>query len=858
MRFLPAVLVIALIWVLSHPLGSLPALGTMLDPVNGIMAAAEPVDKDFNSNLQLSGVQARVEVWLEDRLVPHIRAQNDHDLYFTQGYVHAYFRLWQMDMQTRAAGGRVSEVAGEKALEFDRGQRRKGMVFGAEKSLAAMEADPRTRDMLNAYRDGINTYIATLNFRELPIEYKLMGFEPEKWTNLRSALLLKYMADDLTGKTDDIAFTLLRDQLGEEQFNYLFPERIPGSKPVIPEGTKFDLPSLKTPPVPAGDVWAHFGDASTKRATGGVIGNKQLAIRNGAGAGAGGILQLAVCSPASRVNASRTVPTNIIQPYPTSSNFIQQPPGDPDVAVGSNNWAISGTHTASGKPILCNDPHLGLNLPSLWFEIQLTAPGINTYGVSLPGAPGVVIGYNEKISWGFTNNYRDVKDFYEISAIDASKTAYYFGNGQRSFERKVERIGIKGGGEKTDTVLYTLHGPVMHDPSFPDPAKTGKLLACTWMAHRGTNELLSLYLVNRAGDYERFTQAIQHFECPAQNFVYADISGNIAMWGQGRFINKWKGQGRFVMNGADTGTLWGDTIPMAENPHVLNPPQGYVASANQQVTDSTYPYWYNGNFTEWRSWEINALLADANAHEDKKYSTDDAGTMQNWTASRLWNDVLDLASNYGMVVPQPFKPHMYPAFLAADRVHATQFQLWWSRFYEDVWRGKLPQKGVRFPSSERTIQLMRADSMSSYFDIAATPQREGLRERVQEAMYETMDSLNALKKNGGIEWYQVKNTSLTHLAKLPAFSYDHLKIGGWGNTINAVSGNHGPSWRMIVEMDSIPKARAIYPGGQSGNPGSRHYGDNVQQWVDGKYNELRFLTGAMTKNPFRYTWKISA
>ncbi len=263
MRFLrvfPLLLAVAAIWALNHPFGALPAIGKIIDPVNGAMANAEDWNEDWGRKLRLKDLKAPVQIWLDTSLIPHIRAGNDHDLYYAQGYIHATFRLWQMDLQTRAAWGRVSEVAGPKAIDFDRGMRREGMVWGAQHSLEAMERDPRTKAMLDAYRDGINAYIHSLNFRRLPIEYKLMGFAPEDWTNLRTALLMKYMARDLTGKTDDIAYTQLRDQLGQEEFDFLFPERIKGSKPVIPEGTKFDAPSLAVPKAPAGDVWAHFNN----------------------------------------------------------------------------------------------------------------------------------------------------------------------------------------------------------------------------------------------------------------------------------------------------------------------------------------------------------------------------------------------------------------------------------------------------------------------------------------------------------------------------------------------------------------------------------------------------------------------
>ncbi|MEO6830901.1 MAG: penicillin acylase family protein, partial [Chitinophagaceae bacterium] len=814
------------------------------------------------------------------------------------------------DIQTRAAGGRVSEVAGAKAIEFDRGQRRKGMVFGAEKSLKAMESDPRTKAMLDAYRDGINAYVQQLDFRKLPIEYKLMGFYPEAWTNLRTALLLKYMADDLTGKTDDIAFTQLRDKLGQKQFDFLFPERIKGSKPVIPEGTKFDKPSLQIPPTPGDSVWAHFPEQSSKAAS---ISKKdascnktsQTPLSAGGGEGRDGGHQEANATSRDKQG---------IPGYQTAT-------AEEASGIGSNNWAISGTHTASGKPILCNDPHLALNLPCLWFEMQLTAPGVNSYGVSLPGAPGIIIGFNDKISWGFTNNYRDVKDFYEITPISsrhaelvsASITkdsgwerplAYIFCGKEIPFQKSIEVIKVKGHADVVDTVLYTLHGPVMYDPSFPDETKSGKLLACTWMGHRGTNELLSVYLLNRAQNYDQFVAAIQHFECPAQNFVYADVVGNIAMWGQGKFINKWRGQGKYVMEGHDSATLWGQDIPMMENPHVLNPPQGYLASANQQVTDSTYPYWYNGNFTEWRSWRINEILSQLNeytasieANDDpKKWDKDQSrpkiisgyrtvaiktnviiGAYTTIGMQELQNDVFSTIPDvihsvgYDSAFESKYQgpKDSLPSFMLFGDLlpklnQGTIYEIGWYFFYKDIWQDEFPANINKWPSSEFTVQLLLRDSTSSFFDDKTTPQKEGFRDIMQRAFNETKDSLDRLRaaapprlREQSLEWYQVKNTSLTHLAKIPAFSYDHLKIGGWSNTINAATGNHGPSWRMIVEMDSIPKAYAIYPGGQSGNPGSKYYSDYIEKWVEGRYFTVHFLIGATTKNPFKYTWTIS-
>jgi penicillin amidase len=821
MRFFLFILALgfSICWILllNNPIAPLPAVGKLLDPASGFWANAEPV-KDVAGQFHFPDQWDKdIKVTLDNRLVPHITAKTDEGAYLAQGYLHAYYRLWQMDMQTRAAAGRISEVAGEKAFEFDRKQRRKGMVWAAENSLKAMEANATTKKVLDQYTKGVNLFISNLKYKDYPLEYKLMGFAPEPWTNLKCALLLKYMADDLTGSVDDIAMTYLRDALPATELDDLFPEKIEGSQPVIPIGTVFEPASLSVPAVPARDLFAHFD----------TTGSKKDALKK------------------------------------TAGRFKES------TGIGSNNWAIGGALTSDSAAILCNDPHLGLNLPSIWYELHMTAPGLNCYGVSIPGAPGIIIGFNDSISWGFTNNYRDVKDFYEIKTDDPR--LYYFDGKEVPFNERHEAIYIKGQQKPfIDTIRFTIHGPLMYDEHFPEPSGSGKTLAMTWMAHRGTNELWSVYLYNHARNYNEFVQAIQHFECPAQNFVFADRKGNIAMWGQGRFINKWKDQGKYVMRGDISATLWGDTIPMRENPHVYNPTQAYVASANQSVTDNTYPYWYNGDFSEFRSWEINSELIgnfwEAMRHENNKdlqfapqrylgfrvgdYRSDssiknDIGLnqeIQNSTKSLLNALLIARNNEVATVFNRTMDKEDNAIFLKPDSKEASKFQIFWYNLYKNIWQDdfqNIPDK--LYPSAERTMQLLVSDSASKYYDDITTPQKEGLKEMVQLSYKQAMDSINVLKKNGGIEWYKVKNTSVNHLAKIKAFSYEQLQTGGWGNTINAMKGNHGPSWRMIVHMnkDQI-KAYVVYPGGQSGNPGSKYYASFLDYWVKGKYYEVKF------------------
>lgn len=791
--YLLVVLTTALVYVLDHPLGPLPALGRLLDPIHGCWANAEPTNFDYDLTEELHGLTGSATVSFDDQFIPHIQATNDNDLYYIEGYLHAWFRLWQMDMQTRAAAGRISEVAGEKALPFDRKQRRKGMVYAAENSLRAAEAEPTTKAMLDAYTAGVNEYISTLSNAHLPLEYKLMGFKPEPWTNLKCILLLKYMADDLSGTSDDIAHSYLRTLMTGEEFNLLYPDKIPGSSPVIPGGTAFAPASVAIPPQPA--------------------------------------------------DSSVYVPIR-------SSDFEDLP----QHGKGSNSWALSGSRTASGAPILCNDPHLGLNLPSLWFQVQLSAPGINVYGASLPGAPGIVIGFNDNISWGLTNNYRDVKDFYEINPGDPGK--YWFNGHQTSYTTRLERIVIKGKPDFTDTVLYTVHGVLLYDGRYHEKFSTRKLLAVKWMGYEASNEYMAIYKLNRAGNYDEYVSAIQHFECPAQNMLYADRQGHIAMWGQGKFPAKWRDQGKYVMQGQDSTTLWGPTIPMAENPQALDPPQGFLASANENTTDTTYPYPYTGDFVELRAWRINEILAKTG-----KATIGDMQAMQGDDYSILAANVLpimlDACKGYKGKYLDSLKTWDY--HLRPHSICGTIFQHWWKVLYSSIWMDDLPNvPGEALPLTERTMQLMLTDSTLRFYDDPRTSKRETLADIIRRSYYQTSQALAKKERDGSLDWYKIKNTGVRHLAKLDAFSYTGLETGGWGNTINAMKEDHGPSWRMIVQMGKDIEAYGIYPGGQSGNPGSKYYASYLPMWVRGQYNKLHFYPSGKTapKEDIQYTWNI--
>ncbi len=344
-----------------------------------------------------------------------------------------------MEFQTYAAAGRLSEIIGERAIEYDRGQRRKGMVFGAQNAINEMLKDPVLSERLYAYSNGVNDYIASLTPEQYPVEYKLLGYAPETWQPEKSALLLMYMTDMLAGGDEDLENTNFLSLFGRETFDILFPDFIADQDPVIPRERD----------------WSNFGE---------------------------------VDRPESPEGVSKA----IVQTH----EVLDKP--DPD--NGSNNWAVNREHSESGNPLLANDPHLGLNLPSIWYAMQLAAPDHNVMGATLPGALGVIIGFNDRIAWGVTNATRDVKDWYRIEFEDESKKRYRYGDEWRDIREVVETIKVKGANPVLDTVRYTHYGPITYDETFKGNGRES--LAMKWIGHFPNSNQNTFLGLNRAKNYE--------------------------------------------------------------------------------------------------------------------------------------------------------------------------------------------------------------------------------------------------------------------------------------------------------------------------------------------------------------------
>ncbi len=775
MKFVKALLSLAvtifLCYALNRNWGSIPAFGSFLSPFTGFWVNGETplAEASSESALQIPGLLDEVTVEYDELGIPHIFANNDHDLYMAQGYVTAQDRLWQMEFQTHYAAGRLTEIVGAKALESDQYNRRMGSVYGAEKSLAGMMEDPKSKVSLDAYSDGVNAYIAQLKPRDLPVEYKLLGYKPEAWSPLKSALFLKNMSFVLASGTDDLRMTNILRKYGKQVAEDLFPNYPFEESPIIPTGTPRDFTPLPLPKAPAD----FMGRGSVK------------------------------------ANEER------------------------DKGIGSNNWAIGGAKSATGLPILANDPHLTLSLPSIWYQAQLVGPDVNVYGATMPGTPNVISGFNRDVAWGVTNVGADVVDWYQVKFKDAKMNEYWHDGQWKKITRRIEIFKIKGGKDIQDTVLFTHHGPIVYldnQKPFKENIPTGHALR--WIAHDKSQELSTFYLLNRAKNYDDYVKALSYYAAPAQNFVFASNQNDIALWVNGKFPLKARQQGKYTLDGTDKNADWQSFIPHAHNPHVKNPVRGFVSSANQSSTDPAYPYYINWEFApSERGRRINQRLTVMT-----KGTVDSLRILQNDNYNLKAQGILD---NLLSLVKTPSAKQI-PVIKVLkewnkkndpDEIAPTIFETWSKLLYGAIWKDEFAYDEnipMKYPSLDRTIELIRKDPKSKWFDDVTTKNKvETLEELASATLSASLDSLTIWRKSPMSPewaWAKQKSTSIRHLldrdGALKALSSVDVKIGGGTGIVNATTERTGPSWRMIIQLgkNNTVKGYGVIPGGQSTIP----------------------------------------
>ena len=775
-------------WViLGNPV---PPLGKFLSPFQGFWNNLEADDEPLLPNdLGFGGVKDSIAVIYDSLGVPHIFASNDMDLYFAQGFVTARDRLWQMEFLTHAAAGRVSEIIGAgpngAILDYDRGQRRLGMVYGAKQGLEAMKQNQDEMIMVEKYTEGINAYISSLNYESLPFEYKLLDYTPEPWTALKCVLLIKSMAQSLCMSDKDMEMTNFLKLFGADTLNLLYPDNENVGDPIVNRPGQWKasviLPDSLPPALP-----------------------KQL------------------------ISVTRL------------------PKADP--GIGSNNWAVAGSKTLTGSPMLCGDPHLNLNMPSVWYAIQLHAPGINVLGASLPGAPGVVIGTNDSLAWSVTNAQRDLVDWFSITFEDDKRDRYLLDGKWVTSIKSIEHFNVRGQHAITDTIVFTKLGPITYDQSYHADDDRNQY-AFRWIAHDPSHELGGLLKLNRARNLNEFDEALQTYSSPALNFAVASTNGDIGMRVAGKYPVRRRNEGRFVLDGSISSNGWRAFIPEEDQINSTNPIRGFESSANQYPVDKTYPYYITAtSFEAYRNRRINQQL-----------STLTKATPQNMMALQMDNFSLLAEENLPWLLaqlrPESLSPQnaqvakmlsVWNRVNAPDEVEPIYFALWVSNILSLTW-DEISNSAVILerPTTFTTLRLLRDQPDLSFFDIKSTATSEQGPDIINQAFILAVDAVDTWKSNHPgetLNWSDFKDTHVNHLLRLAPLG-ERVRGGGSADAINALSRTHGPSWRMVVSLEpSRVKMWATYPGGQSGNPGSIYYNNFISSWEQGRHHELQLMS----------------
>ncbi|MGE6515010.1 penicillin acylase family protein [Lysinibacillus sphaericus] len=738
------------------------------------MNKSKPV---IEGELAVSVLNQDVTVTRDDKGVPHILAETDADLYRAQGYVQAQDRLFQMDLARRQASGRLSEVIGEATINTDKHFRTFSLRDAAEKSLAAY--DEESKQVLEWFAEGVNAFIKQAKENNtLSYEFALLGYEPEEWSVVDSLTIGKYMAYDLGGNWNTLAFR----------------------------------------------HWAlqHFDEDKAK--------------------------ELFIKYPD---NASSIIEANIANPVAVAGQF------DADLLPnefnGSNNWVVSGDKTKSGFPILADDPHLGLSTPSIWYQMHLQSPEQNVSGVIFAGIPGIILGHNDDIAWGVTNVGPDVQDLYiEIPNPDNPTQFKYDGEWEQA-EVRNESIKVKDGKTVDFDVIVTRHGPIMTDLAFKDTEPSAQF-SMQWTALQSTAELRAILGFNKANSWDDFEKALEDFKAPAQNFIFASKDGTIAYKANGEIPIRRQGEGQLPVPGDSSDYGWEGFIPWDELPTVVNPKEGFIATANNEVIGEEYPYHITDFWAQPYRYERIKEVLEAN----DSLTVEDMMNLQmdqhNLYAREFLPDLLtslkakDQDEKYAEVIALLEEWDMVDT---KDSSAPLVFHTLMEQLQEVLFKDEMPLDMYNLMAGKYNItdQLLRkayAGEKSIWIE-----QQGG----VDAAVYEALERSIALieerfgKKPSKWQWGDFHQLTFDHtlgsaspiLAKY--FNAKKVPIGGSKVTVQAadddLDGNvdHGASWRFIADVSDLNSAYHIVGPGQSGHVKSKWYQDQVEDWAIGNYHE---------------------
>jgi penicillin amidase len=778
--------------------------------VTGVVLVRRPFPQT-KGTLHLPGLHEQVDIFRDPYGVPHIYATNSHDLFMAQGFVHAQDRFWQMEFWRRSGSGTLSEILGPSALESDRFIRTVGWHRAAAEELEL--CDETELGVLNAYAEGVNTYIEQRRGR-LGLEFTVLGltgvrFDPEPWTPLNSLTYAKLMAWDLGGNRNaELTRALISARVGIKALDELIPP-YQDDHPTIVTNAVHEA-SLATIPAEAFDMgFFGFGEG-----------------------------------------------------------------------IGSNNWVISGENTESGKPLLANDTHLGIQMPSIWYEVGLHCNPIgpecpfNVVGFSFASIPGVIIGHNEHIAWGVTNLGPDVQDLFIEKINPEDPNQYEFKGLWEDMEIIREEITVAGQGDPdVVNVRITRHGPIINDVigGVEEEWSYGwQPLAFSWTALQPGTTFRSMLLFNTASNWDEFRTALSYWDVPSQNFVYADVDGNIGYQAPGRIPIRASGDGTMPVPGW-TGTYdWIGYIPFDSLPRAFNPAEGYIATANNAVVGKDYPYFIS---TDWApGYRARRIVEMIEA--DASITVQDIMAMHGDNVVVYAQDILPFLLQLPTTDPDQAQAldYLRDWNFRAEResVPAAIFESLRLHLMDRVFGDELGEQLLQRSQSYLAVALSRMlpEAETHWFDDVTTPEVENRDQILLLALGDTIDELSdALGEDmsswkwGDLHTATFRNQSLgsSGIGIIEAiFNRGPVAVDGTGGAVNATSyqGVKGaisttesytvaalPSMRQIVDLEYFERSLMMHTTGQSGHPFHRHYDDMIDPWRNIQYHPMLWTRG---------------
>ena len=759
--------------------------------------------------IQIQGIKARVTIRRDERGIPYVEAQNDEDLYFGQGYATASDRLWQMDLFRRTARGELAEVltAGPNniALDQDKLHRTYGFSQTAEAEFA--KASPQTRAILEAYARGVNAYASSLDPKSMPPEFQILQYSFRPWTPVDSFVVGKIFFEALS---DTWRLDVMRQALS-----------------VLPAEKRAEL----LPSISPLDVLVYGKDSQSRAKS-------------------------AETKPES---VSPETLARLAHNQAIAAAALDRIGFHAEALAASNNWVVSGKRTVTGKPLLANDPHLRATAPSIWYMVQMSAPGVRVAGVSSAGLPGVVIGHNDRIAWGFTNVGPDIQDLYIEKFDPDNPKRYQTPSGWQDAVVRREEIKVRKGFVSaehdivTHEVTVTRHGPIIFQGD-------GKRYALRWTAlDPSKNNSDVQYAFNRARNWKEFIQALETFAAPSQNVIYADVDGHIGYHTSGVIPIRKSGDGSVPYDGSTDDGEWTSYIPISKLPAVFDPPSGMIVTANQRIVGTDYPYFLTHSWAQpYRARRIWDLL-----NEKPKLSTEDF--------RRILGDVYSIA---GVMFAQESVKALRPKLTPADeKLRATldAFEKWDGRVNAEstvapivsqmrlAFRSKILTAALGpdllrtygWANFDTTIDRVLKDQPAAWLPKEFSSYADLFRASYDQAIRNLTSSLGPDQTKW--TWGDLVKTRFPHpLGGAPLIGAQFVvppsPENGTGGRVGAtVNVGSGVSMRLIADLSDWDKTQQGIGLGQSGLPKSPHWSDQLADWRAVTPREFPFTQAAVSK-----------